>query len=168
MPGNTRPLIPAHYLTAALRSRLVNHLLTPADCAEARYLLLELGIDLQPPPAEADMPDILKAQMSLLAASDETENQQRLVKLCEGLVQFYLLTHPQDEEGEIARLNHALTPYQMRFSEQDGRLESQASPTPLPTHPTPGTADSPDAGMTPFQGIRQRRLQFLHSQGAPR
>ncbi|MGV3523355.1 MAG: hypothetical protein ACO1RX_03985 [Candidatus Sericytochromatia bacterium] len=166
MLGNTRALIPAHYLTAAVRSRLVNHLLTPADCAEARYLLLELGIDIQPPPAEAAMPDILKAQLSLLAASEEDAHQQRLARLCEGLVQFYLLAHPQDEEGEIARLNVALAPYQMRFSEQDGRLENLSSPLADPA-PQTDISFTPDAELPPFQGIRQRRLQFLHSQGAP-
>lgn len=172
MSGTTHALIPAQFLTAALRSRLVNHLLTPADCLEARFLLLELGLDLPALPQAEAMPDVLKAHMSRLAASEDPESQTRLLKLSEGLVQFYLLSHREADKPELEDLNHALTAYGLQFSLDHGRIENSPSLKP-PTMPSalsapPEASPAPETapGASPFQGIRQRRLQFLHPQGA--
>lgn len=107
----------AVFLTAALRSWLVNHLLAEEDLQELKYLLLELGFE--PPSAGSEIRDYLKREMSCLAAGGQ-ESMRRLVLLCEGLVQFYLLTH-LEQMSELNQLNRFL-PAGFHFSALSGRL----------------------------------------------
>ena len=105
------------FLTAALRSWLVNHLLKQEDLQELEYLLLELGY--ADPPAQELLKDFLKREMSRLAAAGP-DARLRLIRLCEGIVQFYLLDHPR-ETPELDQLNRFLPPG-LAFSSISGRL----------------------------------------------
>lgn len=105
------------FLTAALRSWMVNKLLRPQDLSEISYLLLELGY--QELPADDQMADFLKLEMSRLSSGGMPE-QMRLIRLCEGIIQFYLLEHP-DETPELSQLNQFLPPG-VSFSLVTGRL----------------------------------------------
>ena len=103
------------FLSAALRSWLVNHLISEPDLQELTYLLLELGY--ADPPTEPR--DFLKREMSRLAVGG-AEARLRLIRLCEGLVQFYLLRHPR-ETAELDQFNRFLPPG-LLFSTVTGRL----------------------------------------------
>lgn len=106
----------AGFLTAALRSWLVNHLLSDEDLPELGYLLLELGYSVTEP---AELKDFIKREMSRLAAGPPTD-RQLLIRLCEGLIQFYLLHRGQDTP-ELDQLNRFLPPG-LSFSSLSGRL----------------------------------------------
>lgn len=103
-------------MTAALRSWLVNHLLSDEDLPELGYLLLELGYSV---PDSASLKDFIKREMSHLASGAEAD-QLLLIRLCEGLIQFYLLHRPQDTP-ELDQLNRFLPPG-LSFSPLSGRL----------------------------------------------
>lgn len=105
----------ADFMTAALRSWLVNQLLSDGDLAELPYLLLELGYTEVPAPEACR--DFLKREMSRLAGLGEN---QALIRLCEGLIQFYLLQHPR-ECPELEQLNRFLPPG-LAFSNLSGHL----------------------------------------------
>lgn len=106
----------AGFLTAALRSWLVNHLLSDEDLPELGYLLLELGYSVTEP---AGLKDFIKREMSRLAAGPPVD-RQLLIRLCEGLIQFYLLHRSQDTP-ELDQLNRFLPPG-LSFSALSGRL----------------------------------------------
>lgn len=105
------------FLTAAVRSWLINHLLDPQDIAEIRYLLLELGYSDSF--ESIDMIDFLKSEMSRLNNGCR-QNAQILIRLCEGIVQFYLLRHPR-KTPELDQLNSFLPPG-LSFSSVTSRL----------------------------------------------
>lgn len=105
------------FLTAAVRSWLVNRLLDPQDIDEIRYLLLELGYSDSF--ESIDMIDFLKSEMSRLN-NGSRQNTQVLIRLCEGIVQFYLLRHPR-KTPELDQLNSFLPPG-LSFSSVTSRL----------------------------------------------
>lgn len=176
----------AGFLTAAVRSWLVNHLLADEDLPELTYLLLELGYDAE---IQIGTKDALKREMSRLAAGDD-DQQLCLMRLCEGLIQFYLLRHG-DAVPELEQLNRFLPP-EWAFSPVTGRsaakAETLSDPPPaadLPVAPIAAEAFTPvdavlesadDSNETfepvepdrkpaersgHFREIRQRRLQLL-------
>lgn len=111
----------SQFLSAAIRSWMVNHLLDPDDTEEIFFLFLELGHE----PDESFQNDpgrYLKREMSLMAAKSTTESQETLVKICEGIVQFYLVRCPNDR-AQLDHLN-ALLPINFAFSAHDGHIIS--------------------------------------------
>jgi len=120
MPEENLTLKHTQFLTAALRSWLVNHLLPDALAGEMAYCLLELGDELPAQQSPAAMRDFLKRQMSLLSGKSDLASQQHLIRLCEGVVQLYLLKHP-DQSPELDQLNQLLPPG-LSFSLISGHL----------------------------------------------
>lgn len=111
-----------NFLTAALRSWLVNHLLSQEDLEELVYLLLELGYEEAslPEAAPAPLRSFLKREMSRLASESSSTSHQLLIRICEGIVQFYLL-HQGRETPALDQLNLFLPPG-LSFSPVTGHL----------------------------------------------
>lgn len=166
---------PTPFLSAALRSWMVQHLLDEADLEEIYFLLLELGHEADES-FQADPRRYLKRQMSLWAAENSVLAQDHLRHLCEGIVQFYLVRHPQ--ERSLEALQERL-PAGWHFEAQCGQfvqLVGRKAPE-RPLEPLSNALSEPlepepvvraETGMSEerqrreqFLKIRQRRLSLL-------
>lgn len=107
------------YLTPAIRTWLVNELLSTTSEQELAYLLFELGyseiLDSDP----QTLKSFIKQEMSLLARRATVSAFNTLIKLCEGLVQFYLVQEPP--ATKLKQLNQLLPPG-LHFSLVSGKL----------------------------------------------
>lgn len=109
------------YLNPAVRSYLVN-LVGEQDLQDLQYTYLELGYtDSELTPFQNKMMAFTKQELGRLAQTQTPTARLRLVRLCETLVQFYLLNQGGDTQQALAKIN-TFFPAGLRFSPHSGRL----------------------------------------------
>ena len=110
------PHRPSAYLTTALRSRLIHAAVTEKNAPDLLFLLEELG--LEPPSGHSVAEMTTHFQTCLARLARQPEQEPLLLRCCEGLAQFCLLSEASEQ---LQQLNTFL-PEGLTFSLKSGRL----------------------------------------------